>query len=232
MGLREFRSVQINWILNCLSFTDDGTPLIKPYQFKMSEIEGFRYRAKVRNHEAYIPSVSMQLTPRQQPLYDNNLPRLKINLSSGKKRKWILAESNKTYTECSRLQINVICQTILVENVYWLSNEHSVQCLLLYQDWAKFIMILMTPEPCSKHQYLHATWSTFSDPFHTFSSTMQSHDQNSQLSLKPSRQYLWDEVLKFSQFTMSLWGNCLGYSCSEEVQCSSGSSRSKTIWIQ
>eukprot|EP00057_Strongylocentrotus_purpuratus_P013132 XP_011667606.1 PREDICTED: probable ATP-dependent RNA helicase DDX56 [Strongylocentrotus purpuratus] len=25
---------------------DDGTPLIKPYQFKMSEIEGFRYRAK------------------------------------------------------------------------------------------------------------------------------------------------------------------------------------------
>ncbi|XP_041477062.1 probable ATP-dependent RNA helicase DDX56 [Lytechinus variegatus] len=25
---------------------DDGTPLVKPYQFKMSEIEGFRYRAK------------------------------------------------------------------------------------------------------------------------------------------------------------------------------------------
>ena len=32
-----------------------------------------------------------------------------------------------------------------------------VQCLLLYQDSAKFIMILMTPEPCSAHQYLHAT---------------------------------------------------------------------------
>ena len=49
---------------------------------------------------------------------------LKINLSSGKKRKWILTESNETYTECSRLQINVMCQTILEENVYWLSNEH------------------------------------------------------------------------------------------------------------
>ena len=67
----------------------------------------------------------------------------------------------------------------LEENVYWLSNEHRkirksrlaspdticvvpytsfcVQCLLLYKDWAKFIMILMTPEPCSAHQYLHAT---------------------------------------------------------------------------
>ena len=92
-----------------------------------------------------------------------------------------------------------MCQLILEENVYWLSNEHRkirksgsispdticvvpyiafcVQCLLLYQDWAKFIMILMTPEPCSAHQYLHATWSTFSDPFHTFSFTMQSHYQ-------------------------------------------------------
>ena len=110
---------------------------------------------------------------------------LKINLSSGKKKKKrILTESNETYTECSRLQINVMCQTILEENVYWLSNEHRkirksgsttspdticvvpytsfcVQCLLLYQDWAKFIMILMSPEPCSVHQYLHATWSTF-----------------------------------------------------------------------
>ena len=26
----------------------------------------------------------------------------------------------------------------------------------------------MTPEPCSAHQCLHATWSTVSDPFHTF----------------------------------------------------------------
>ena len=49
---------------------------------------------------------------------------LKPNLNSGKKRKWILTESNETYTECSRLQINVMCQTILEENVYWLSNEH------------------------------------------------------------------------------------------------------------
>ena len=40
-----------------------------------------------------------------------------------------------------------------------------------------------SPEPCSTHQYLHATWSTFSDPFHTISFTMQSHDQNSILSL-------------------------------------------------
>ena len=32
-----------------------------------------------------------------------------------------------------------------------------VQCLLLYQDSVKFIMILMTPEPCSAPQYLHAT---------------------------------------------------------------------------
>ena len=49
---------------------------------------------------------------------------LKINLSSGKKRKWILTESNETYTEYSRLQINVMCHTILEENVYWVSNEH------------------------------------------------------------------------------------------------------------
>ena len=73
-------------------------------------------------------------------------------------RKLILTESNETYmyTECSRLQINDMCQTILEENVYWLSmsierqgNQGStspdtmcvvpyiafcVQCLLLYQD--------------------------------------------------------------------------------------------------
>ena len=50
--------------------------------------------------------------------------RLKINSSTGKKKKLILTESNETYTECSRLQINDMCQTILEENVYWLSNEH------------------------------------------------------------------------------------------------------------
>ena len=44
--------------------------------------------------------------------------------STGKKKKKILTESNETYTECSRLQINDMCQTILEENVYWLSNEH------------------------------------------------------------------------------------------------------------
>ena len=106
-------------------------------------------------------------------------PQLKINSSTGKKKKKILTESNETYTECSRLQINDMCQTILEENVYWLSNEHRktrkprqyhprhhvccpiysflCECLLLYQDSVKFIMILMTPEPCSAHQYLHAT---------------------------------------------------------------------------
>ena len=53
------------------------------------------------------------------------LHSLKINSSSGKKkRKLILTESNETYTECSRLQINDMCQTVLEENVYWLSNEH------------------------------------------------------------------------------------------------------------
>ena len=52
--------------------------------------------------------------------------RFKIKVSSGKNlKKLILTESNENYTECSRLQINIICQTILVENVYWLSNnEH------------------------------------------------------------------------------------------------------------
>ena len=49
---------------------------------------------------------------------------LKINLSTVKKIKLFLTESNETYTECSRLQINDMCQTILEENVYWLSNEH------------------------------------------------------------------------------------------------------------
>ena len=139
--------------------------------------------------------------------------RLKIHLSSCKRGKWILTESNETYTECSKLQINVMCQTILEENVYWLSNEHRkisksrsaspdtmsvvpsfrVQYLLLYHDWAKFITIWKTPEPCSAHQYLHATWSTFSDPFHTFSFTMQSYYQNSPLSLK---YYFYEEWLQ------------------------------------
>ena len=43
-----------------------------------------------------------------------------------------------------------------------------VSVCLLYQDSVKFIMILMTPEPCSAHQYLHAPWSTVSDPFTPF----------------------------------------------------------------
>ena len=28
-------------------------------------------------------------------------------------------------------------------------SSFCVQCLLLYQDWAKFLIILMIPEPCS-----------------------------------------------------------------------------------
>ena len=52
----------------------------------------------------------------------------------------------------------------------------------VYQDWAKFLIILMIPEPCSKlHQYLYARWSIFSD---RFPNTMQSYDQNSTLSLR------------------------------------------------
>ena len=42
---------------------------------------------------------------------------LKISLSSGNDRKLILTESNKTYTHCSRLLINDMCQTVSVENV-------------------------------------------------------------------------------------------------------------------
>ena len=78
-----------------------------------------------------------------------------------------------------------------------------VQCLLLYQDLAKFIMILMIPEPCSAHTYLHATWSTVSDPFHTFSFTMQSHYQKltfifNRLKLgKSMHLYFWDTVPEY-----------------------------------
>ena len=52
-----------------------------------------------------------------------------------------------------------------------ISISFCVQCLLLYQDWAKVFIILMTPKPCTTHQYLHvyARWSTFSDCFHTVS---------------------------------------------------------------
>ena len=56
-----------------------------------------------------------------------------------------------------------------------------VHCLLLYQDWAKFIIILMIPEPCSTHQNCMLHNQLFSDWFHTVSFTMQSHDQNSSL---------------------------------------------------
>ena len=64
-------------------------------------------------------------------------------------------------------------------------TSFCVQCLLLYQDGAKFLIILMIPEPCSTHQYLHvyARWSTFSDWFHNVSFTMQSHDQNGSIPL-------------------------------------------------
>ena len=50
---------------------------------------------------------------------------LKINLSSGKKKKMNSHRIKRNlHRICSRLQINVMCQTILEENVYWLSNEH------------------------------------------------------------------------------------------------------------
>ena len=32
-------------------------------------------------------------------------------------------------------------------------TSFCVQYLQLYQDWAKFLIILMIPEPCSIHQY-------------------------------------------------------------------------------
>ena len=63
------------------------------------------------------------------------------------------------------------------------STSFCVQCLWLYQDWAKFVIILMIPEPCSTHQYLDDRWSIFSDRFRTVYFIMQSHDQNSTLSL-------------------------------------------------
>ena len=47
----------------------------------------------------------------------------------------------------------------------------------------QILIILMIPEPYSKHQYLYATRSIFSDWFHNVSFTLQSHDQNSTLSL-------------------------------------------------
>ena len=56
------------------------------------------------------------------------------------------------------------------------------------------------PEPCSTHQYLYARWSTFSGRFHTVSFTMQSHDQNSTLSLRvwyPSMPCLFRIVLNY-----------------------------------
>ena len=56
--------------------------------------------------------------------------------------------------------------------------------LVTYQDLAKFLIILMIPEPHNTHKYLYARWSTFSDQLHTVSLTMQPHDQNSTLSLR------------------------------------------------
>ena len=61
-------------------------------------------------------------------------------------------------------QGSTIPDTMCVVPIY----SFLCECLLLYQDSVKFIMILMTPEPCSAHQYLHAPWSTVSDPFTPF----------------------------------------------------------------
>ena len=55
--------------------------------------------------------------------------------------------------------------------------------LVTLQRLGQFLIILMIPEPCSTHQYIYFRWPTFSDRFHNVSFTMQSHDQNSTLSL-------------------------------------------------
>ena len=73
-------------------------------------------------------------------------------------------------------------------------TSFCVQCLLLNYHCAKFHIILMTPEPYITHQYFYATWSTFSDWFHTASFTIQLHDQNSTLSLLPKDNFF--EILK------------------------------------
>ena len=119
--------------------------------------------------------------------------KLKINSSSGKKKKinshrikrnlhWMFKITNKW-----RVPNNFGVMSIERQGNQGSTSPDTmcvvpyiafcVQCLLLYQDSVQFIMILMTPEPCSAHQYLHATWSTVSDLFHTFSFTMQSHYQ-------------------------------------------------------
>ena len=58
-----------------------------------------------------------------------------------------------------------------------------------------FVIVLMIPEPCCTHQYVYATWSTFSDRFHTVSFRMQSHDYNLTLSLKCLCQQTYDITL-------------------------------------
>ena len=135
-----------------------------------------------------------------------NKCHLKRRLSSGKRWKIICERYHSYYASVEEHQIrhvpwkawlfkclhilNMSCNIVKLGGRIFTPRvrvvpytSFCVQCLLLYQDSAKFIMILMTPEPCSVHQYLHATWSTVSDPSHTFSFTMQSHDQNSPLSL-------------------------------------------------
>ena len=88
--------------------------LCKKYIWKtlgcsMGIISFFSYRANGRDPEV-LTTISIS--------------KDKLDPVLVKKRKFILTESNETYNESSRLQINDMCQTIWEENVYWLIKEH------------------------------------------------------------------------------------------------------------
>ena len=136
----------------------------------------------------------------------SSLWKLKRRLSSGKRWKIICERYHSYYASVEEHQIrhvpwkawlfkclhilNMSCNIVKLQGRIFTPcvcvvpyTSFCVQCLQLYLDLAKFLIILMIPEPCNTHKFLYARWSTFSGPFHTVSFTMQSHDQNSTSSL-------------------------------------------------
>ena len=121
-------------------------------------------------------------------------------LSSGKRWKIICERYHSYYASVEEHQIrhvpwkawlfkclhilNMSCNIVTIQGRIFTPRvrvvpytSFCVQCLQLYQDLAKFLIILMIREPCNTHKFLYARWSTFSGRFHTVSFTMQSHDQ-------------------------------------------------------
>ena len=142
-------------------------------------------------HGVWLPCPSTDRLKEQVEFWEevkNNLRALSLYYASVEEHQIKNVPWKAWLFKCLNI-LNMACNIIKIKTDFYATCSCSpiyiFVCTVLVSlpRRAKFLVNLMSPEHCSTHQHLYARRSTFSDGFHNVSFTMQSHDQNSTLSL-------------------------------------------------